>query len=220
MSAILNSSSGGYWQSGFGGFYYTSQLEAYINGCFYNETHNSWSHTKQTNWYTAITLGLLSRDAINDSMTASLEDGPGDGGKKPILGLSVDFALAIASLGYTIEGGFYTDGKASSQFFSHGQTFGVEASAGFNFILIKPKNNFEFSDLEGMGTSGVINFWILSISVLGNSSPSYPTNSVFDTYWGIKIGIGPGAGGSYSPSSNTFFHDWIPDFSKSFFNWK
>jgi hypothetical protein len=92
--------------------------------------------------------------------------------------------------------------------------------SGFNFIIIKPKDNFKFSDLGGMGTSGVINFWILSISVLGNSSPGYPENSVFDTYWGIKIGIGPGAGGSYTPNSNTSFHDWIPDYSQSFFHWR
>jgi len=144
----------------------------------------------------------------------------GQGGREPIIGLSVDATLAIASLGYTVEGGFYTNGKESSQFVSHGQTFGVEASAGFNFILIKPKDNFKFSDLEGMGTSGVINLWILSISVLGNSSPGYPENSVFDTYWGIKIGIGPGAGGSYTPNSNTSFHDWIPDYSQSFFHWR
>ena len=159
-------------------------------------------------------------DNNNDPFRFDKNDPAGQGGREPIIGLSVDATLAIASLGYTVEGGFYTNGKESSQFVSHGQTFGVEASAGFNFILIKPKDNFKFSDLEGMGTSGVINFWILSISVLGNSSPGYPENSVFDTYWGIKIGIGPGAGGSYTPNSNTSFHDWIPDYSQSFFHWR
>jgi len=161
----------------------------------------------EANAFEAFTVGLLNNPSVQ-------------GGREPIIGLSVDATLAIVSLGYTVEGGFYTNGKESSQFLSHGQTFGVEASAGFNFILIKPKDNFKFNDLEGMGTSAVINFWILSISVLGNSSPGYPENSVFDTYWGIKIGIGPGAGGSYAPNSNTSFHDWIPDYSQSFFHWR
>ena len=48
----------------------------------------------------------------------------------------------------------------------------------------------------------------------------YPENSIFDTYWGIKIGIGAGFGGSYTPNSNTTFFDWIPDITKSQFHWK
>lgn len=102
----------------------------------------------------------------------------------------------MASLGYTAEGGFYTNGKEASQFISHGQTFGYEASAGFNLIIIKPKDNFKFSDLEDMGASGGFNILFFSIKFLGNTSPGYPENSIFETYRGIEIGIGPGAGGS------------------------
>jgi len=137
-----------------------------------------------------------------------------------IVGLSIDATLALASLGYTIEGGVYLDDNEGNQFFSHGQTFGLEASAGFNFIMIKPKSNFKFTDLEGAGASAVYNIGFISISIFGNSSPTYSENSVFDTYYGIKIGIGPGAGGSASPNSKTSFFDWIPDMTKSFFHWK
>jgi hypothetical protein len=138
------------------------------------------------------------------------------GGGGIVLGQSIDATLAIASLGWTIEGGFYTDGKNGNQFVSNGYTVGIEASAGYNLIFIKPKENFKFSDLEGMGANAVINFGgIFSIGLLGNSAAGYPENSVFETYWAFKIGIGIGAGGSYTPKSNTTFFDWIPNISQS-----
>jgi len=148
------------------------------------------------------------------------ESANGGGGNGIISGQSIDATLAIASLGWTIEGGYYADSKNVEQFVSNGYTVGVEASVGYNLIIIKPKANFKFSDLEGMGTSGVINIGMISIGILGNSAPGYPENSVFETYWGIKIGIGAGAGGSYTPKSNTTFFDWIPDITKSSFHWK
>ncbi|MBS4058722.1 MAG: hypothetical protein KGZ82_15520 [Bacteroidales bacterium] len=137
-----------------------------------------------------------------------------------IVGQSVDATAALVSFGYTIEGGYLTDGKNVMQFVSRGKTYGLEASVGYNLTFIFPKSNFKFSDLKGMGTSGVYNFGPISISIMGNASPGYPENSVFDSYWGIKIGIGAGSGGSYTPDSNTTPLNWLPDISQSFFHWK
>ena len=162
---------------------------------------------------------LIAENSQHEGPGMMLEDPPGEGGGI-ILGQSIDATLAIASLGWTIEGGYYADSKNVEQFVSNGYTVGVEASVGYNLIIIKPKENFKFSDLEGMGASGVINIGMISIGILGNSSVGYPENSVFDTYYGIKIGIGAGGGGSYTPKSNTSFFYWIPDITKSSFHWK
>lgn len=93
--------------------------------------------------------------------------------------------------------------------------WGVEASAGYNITLIKPKSNFKFSDLEGLGTCFSLNYGIFSFAILGNSKVGYPENSVFETYYGIRIGVGVGFGGSYSPATNTKFYDWIPNITQS-----
>jgi len=57
----------------------------------------------------------------------------------------------------------------------------AEASLDWNFIFISTKSNFKFSDFEGKGASWTINAWIISISIFGNTSPGYPTNSIFDS---------------------------------------
>lgn len=104
---------------------------------------------------------------------------------------------------------------------SHGVAYGVEASAGWNFIFINPKSNFKFNDLEGMGASGTLNIGLFSISIFGNCTPGYPENSVFDSYKGFKIGIGPSfdvVSGSILPNSNTIFQNWIPESFKNI-NW-
>jgi len=144
-----------------------------------------------------------------------------DAGDEIIFGQSVDVTLTLVSLGWTGEGGFFTDGnKNTKQFISNGWTLGLEASAGYNFIMIFPKKNFKFNDLEGTGASIAYNIGIISISFLGNTASGYPENSVFETYWGIKIGIGAGIGGSCTPNSNTTFFDWIPDITKSQLHWR
>ena len=139
-----------------------------------------------------------------------------------IIGQSFDATLAIGPVGYMVEGGYYTDGTNENfkQFVSSGYTIGAEASVGANLTFIKPKKNFQFSDLEGMGASFVINIGPVSISVLGNSAYGYPENSVFETYWGIKIGLGVGAGGSYTPNSNTTFKNWMPQVPNNIIIWK
>ena len=85
-------------------------------------------------------------------------------------------------------------------------------------IFINPKSNFKFSDLEGKGASWTLNYSLLSISAFGNSTSSYPENTVFDSYKGIKIGIEVGFGGSTAPNSKTIFNNWIPEGFKKI-NW-
>jgi hypothetical protein len=106
-------------------------------------------------------------------------------------------------------------GKQTDQFYSHGISYGIEASGSFNFILIKPKSNFKYSDLEGLGTCFNVNIGVISIAILGNSKVDYPVNSVFETYKGIRIGIGGGFGFSFSPATTTKFYNWYPDISRS-----
>lgn len=139
-----------------------------------------------------------------------------------IIGQSFDATIAVASVGYTIEGGYYTDGTNENfkQFASKGYTVGVEGSVGTNLVFIKPKANFKFSDLEGMGASGVVNIGPVSISLLGNSSYGYPENSVPDTYWGVKVGLGIGRGFSYTPNSSTTFKNWMPQVPNNIIIWK
>ena len=146
--------------------------------------------------------------------------GQAGGGDGWVFGQSIDLTLATPGGGYNIEGGWFLgdNGKQGAQFVSHGVAYGVEASIGWNFIAINPKSNFKFGDLEGMGASWTVNFWILSISAFGNSSPGYPENSIFDTYKGFKIGVGAGIGGSTAPNSNTTFQNWMPESLKNI-NW-
>ncbi len=154
-----------------------------------------------------------------------VEEDPCDanrGGHDIIFGQSFDVTLAAVPVGYTVEGGYYLDGEnvELQQFVSNGYTAGWEASIGANLIFIKPKQNFKFDDLEGMGVSGVINLGIVSIALLGNSAPGYPENSVAETYWGVKFGLGLGGVGSVTPSSNTCFKDWIPPLPNNIIIWK
>ena len=154
---------------------------------------------------------------------ANVESQDGEaGGGDFIIGQSFDATIAVASLGYTVEGGFYTDGTNENfkQFTTHGNSYGLEASVGANLIFIMPKENFKFGDLEGMGVSGVINIGPVSLSLLGNSAPGYSENSVAETYWGFKIGLGLGIGGSYTPKSNTTFRNWMPPLPNNIIIWK
>ncbi len=135
------------------------------------------------------------------------------GGGSWVFGQSIDFTLATPGGGYNIEGGYLIgdNGKQGKEFVSQGVAFGLEASMGWNVIIIKPNSNFNFGDLEGMGDSWTLNIGIFSLSAFGNSSPGYPENSVFDSYKGLKIGIGAGIGGDTAPNSNTKFQNWIPE---------
>ncbi|OQX76924.1 MAG: hypothetical protein B6D61_08035 [Bacteroidetes bacterium 4484_249] len=132
---------------------------------------------------------------------------------KPLYGWSIDFTLALP-VGWTIEFGEIYDPNTGKtyQFISNGPAFGVEATAGLNAIYIIPKENFKISDLEGtswgMSASGYKG--ILSASVSGNSTPGDSGGTQFDSYYMIKVGIGPGAGFNNTPKSNTNFIDWIP----------
>ncbi len=131
----------------------------------------------------------------------------------PLHGMTVDATVALPGLGYSGEGGIILSGNAkeSMEFLSHGPSYGVEASAAMNYICIIPKEGFDISDLEGMSASATVNLGLISVSILGNTTPNYPANNLAPTYWGFKIGIGGGFGGSASPNSTTKERSWIPD---------
>jgi len=130
-----------------------------------------------------------------------------------LYGWSVDITIA-AAVGYTVEFGEIYDPNTgqTQQFISYGPAFGAEATAGVNAIIIFPKDNFKFSDLQGTswGMSGSGLFGVISGSLSGNSTPGYSGGTQFDSYYMIKVGLGPGAGFNNTPESNTHFINWIP----------
>jgi len=147
-------------------------------------------------------------------------DGDGEGAKSnnqnsgtekqekpsPVVGYSLDATITMP-VGFTLEFGEYIDlasGK-SSYFWAWGPAFGYEYSASFNEILVIPKMNFNFSDLQGLGVGGTLNYLFTSASFFTNSKPAIPTNTLFESYWGVKGGVGVGLGGSYQPSTTTSF---------------
>jgi hypothetical protein len=155
------------------------------------------------------------------------DDPPGSNAKDggPLIGISINGAVATPAGGYSLEGGFLLskNGKEGTQYVTHGPAYGLELSASWNLVIINPYKNFKFNDLKGMGVTSSVNLGMFSINILGNTSPGYPENNIFNTYWGIEIGIGPSFGKhitvSFSPASTTSFVNWIPDFSKKEYWW-
>jgi hypothetical protein len=49
-----------------------------------------------------------------------------------------------------------------------------------------------------------------SFSISGNSTPGYSGGTQFDSYYMIKVGVGPGAAFNNTSESNTHFINWIP----------
>lgn len=131
----------------------------------------------------------------------------------PLGGVTFDATIATPGGGYTGEAGLVVseNGRDGAEFLSHGPSYGLEASGAMNFMFIKPKEGFDVSDLQGTSASVTINYGLVSVSLLGNTSPGYPMDNLASTYWGIKIGIGGGIGGSLSPRTNTTFKSWLPD---------
>ena len=134
----------------------------------------------------------------------------GGGELQPLYGWSVDVTIA-AAVGYTVEFGEIHDPNTgrTQQFISNGPAFGAEATAGVNTIFIFPKNNFKFSDLQETSWGVSVSFKG-SFSISGNSTPGYSGGTQFDSYYMIKVGIGPGAGFNNTPESNAHFINWIP----------
>ena len=153
-------------------------------------------------------------NAINGSTNSSV-----DGEQMPgmLFGTSVDATIAVGGLGYTGEVGSVNGTNTPlTQLASHGRAAGFEASAGFNFNLIVPlKNTFTVNDLGGMSQSYGFNWGAFSIAIFGNSSPSYPENTLFDSYVGFRIGIGIGIGGS-SSNTNTSINKADRDYNELF----
>ncbi|NOU15931.1 MAG: hypothetical protein HOO91_00030 [Bacteroidales bacterium] len=144
----------------------------------------------------------------------SVEGGGKNGGL--FAGSSLDATIALFVLGYTVEGGFViaNNGKDGAQFISNGKAYGLEASAGWNFIIGIPKKSFDLSKLEGISHSWVGNASMFSISISGNGQSGLDNDDIGSSYWIIKIGIGAGLGASYQVT-NTTFRDWMP-----IFDWK
>ena len=110
--------------------------------------------------------------------------------------------------GYGIEFGEIYDPntKKHVQFFSHGPAFGFDNNVGFHFIWIKPKDGFKLEDLKGNGW-GWSGGFTLSYGQSGNSTPSYPSATKFDTYKLHRIGLSAGPGiFNNSPSSTTYIN--------------
>jgi hypothetical protein len=154
----------------------------------------------------------------DSGVEASVSGGEEKGSKEQsvLIGWSVDGVIS-SPVGYMIEYGEIYDPNSgfTFRFSTHGMAFGLEASVGFNLIIIKPKENFKITDLEG--TSWGFSFtYGISFSVSGNSTPAIGGGTKFDSYYMIKIGLGPGAGFNNTPGSYTrFIETDIPIFMKS-----
>ena len=128
-----------------------------------------------------------------------------------IYGWSIDFTFAVGSFGYSVSLGEVIDNTSNKtqQYVTYGPAFGLELSAGVNWVIIFPKENFKFYDLEGTSW-GVDGSCLNSLSWSGNSTPDVGGPSTFDSYNMYEFGWGPGFGFSNTPESNTRFVDWIP----------
>ena len=139
-----------------------------------------------------------SQDAWDYSLTAS--DGPGIS-----VGLSHDVNLTLGGIGGTFEHGdiFSMPGN----FHSFGNTVGAEISYSVNLMFLLKKPNYKSGDFFGLSSEFDFNIpsTPLSISISSNNSQNvfFKGNDYFKSYFMIKIGLGPGVGGSLTPNSNT-----------------
>ncbi len=121
------------------------------------------------------------------------------------IGQSVDVTVAVASVGYTVEAGYIVDSKGNANLFlSYGPAFGLEASVSENMIII-PTSGFETKDFAGSGTTLSGNAGIFSFAAFGNNQQGYPADKCPATYWGAKLGLGGGVGGSYQHTKTKLF---------------
>ena len=176
-----------------------------------------WSGWKKSESWHIEKLVLLEKDysiKLNSNYRGERIDANG-GGKSLIFGYSVDAALALGPLGYTAESGTYfsADGQNYKQFYSHGYASGLEGSVGLNLIAISPFDNFKFDDLKGGGWNVVGNVGPMSFSVLTNTKtgPLGYDDGLWGSYYGFKIGIGIGGGGSVSDTKTHFIRSDIAD---------
>ncbi|MFO7575026.1 MAG: RHS repeat-associated core domain-containing protein, partial [Bacteroidales bacterium] len=143
---------------------------------------------------------------LNDISRAIPQGGGGEKLKR-LYGWSIDGVVADGG-GYSFEFGEIYDPntKRYIQFFSHGVSVGFDNSIGLNIIWITPKEGFTLTDLKGNGWGWTAGF-ILSYGKSGNSTPSYPEASRYDTYTLRKIGISYGPGlFNNSPSSTSYIN--------------
>jgi hypothetical protein len=110
-------------------------------------------------------------------------------------------------------GGNFEIGEMSKigTYTTYGLSFGLEASCGVNLVILLPKSNFTKSNFFGKSADVDLNLGsLLSIAIGGDKGSSpYSTPSWFNSYTTVKIGIGIGIGGSYSPNSTTIGNKFL-----------
>ncbi|MFO7851917.1 MAG: hypothetical protein R6X28_05595 [Bacteroidales bacterium] len=116
------------------------------------------------------------------------------------LGYSGDIALVVGPIG-----GNYEMGELSKIgfFTTKGYSVGLEASFGFNILVLVPKSSFRVSNYFGETAEFDINLSGISLALTGDKSQYLINNQWFNSYFLFKFGIGLGAGGSYTPHSFT-----------------
>ena len=130
------------------------------------------------------------------------------GGDRPIFGYSADLTLALGPIGGNFEIG---EISKIGTYTTYGLSFGLEASYGVNLVILLPKSNFARSNFFGKSAEIDLNLGsLLSIAIGGDKgSIPYSTPSWFNSYTTVKIGIGIGTGGSYSPNSTTIGNKFL-----------
>lgn len=132
-----------------------------------------------------------------------------------MLGTSIDATVATPWIGYTGEYGNLGTGKNAREFASHGKAHGVEASIGFNIIIIVPKENSNFivDNFAGNSTNFTAGYGFVS---LGYEGDGHYDSNFGDNYNVFMIGIGFGFGGSTSRQNTTV---WTTDPRFDSFTW-
>ena len=140
---------------------------------------------------------LISTDGRQSTMG---DGGNNDNSTDIHLGYSGDIALVVGPIG-----GNYEMGELSKIgfFTTKGYSVGLEASFGFNILVLVPKSSFRVSNYFGETAEFDINLSGISLALTGDKSQYLINNQWFNSYFLFKFGIGLGAGGSYTPHSFT-----------------
>jgi RHS repeat-associated protein len=127
--------------------------------------------------------------------------------QKMHIGLSLDVTIASPYGGFTFEAGRIGTREDSREFIASGNAKGVEASIGFNILIIVPSNvpEFKIEDFAGKSINYTAGKGLLSVAFEGDG---YNDLNFGNKYYMYMIGVGLGFGGSVS-NQNTQI--WKPD---------
>ena len=131
----------------------------------------------------------------------------GDEGRGIMFGTSIDATIATPWIGYTGEVGSLGTRENARDFGSHGKAYGIEASIGFNLIIIVPNkgSNFSVDDFAGNSTNFTGGYGFFSAGYEGDGHYDWNFGNNYKVY---MIGIGFGFGGSTSRQQTNV---WVPD---------